>query len=129
MYSGLEGYRDGYFYHYKVTSIQAKQKNIHWIYVMERGMILALITTLHDYFYSFLNNAVFTLSLAFIFSFFHNGIYYLTRKKLSKGNLYPKGFWATSTTSQATLDFNVEARIALLLTGIIGIISSFQIRI
>ena len=128
-YSLLNGMRDGYFYHYRNTSIKMKGENIHWLYSCERVIVGALIVWLHSLYFSSLNTSIFGLSLVLVFSFFHNGIYYELRKKLSDKNLYPKGFWSSSTSSEALLELNNVSRIFLAITGGMGIIISFQINI
>lgn len=128
-YAILDGMNDGYFYHYRNTSIKMKHENIHWVYFCKRFIIGALIIWIHSLYFSFLNTSIFGLSLILLFSFFHNGIYYTIRKKLSDKNLYPKGFWSSSTSSEALLELNNISRVFLAVTGAIGIISSFDIHI
>jgi len=68
---------------------------------------------------------VFAISLALLFSFFHNGVYFMTRNKLDS-KIYPKGFWDDSTSSTAKLDLNVKSRIILAVIGCIGIIAAIS---
>lgn len=121
--SVIEGLRDGFFYHFRNVSSAINKKNTHWIFVIERGIILSLIVWIHRMSNSFINTSVFTLALIMIFSFIHNGIYYKMRNYLDK-SIYPKGFWSSSVTSEATMEFNLVARVFLFITGLIGIYST-----
>lgn len=130
IYALLEGKRDGYFYHYRNTSIQLKDENIHWVYFIDRAFMLSLISVLgYYYFHSYLITGIYSGGLALIFSFLHNGIYYQTRKKLSNGNLYSMGWRSSSTCSKATLEFGWNARVILAIIGALGIIISFTINL
>lgn len=129
IYSCLDGKKDGFLYHYKNTSIQNRGGNIHWIYFCQRfivGILIAWLIYLNN---PLLNTIIFSMGLILLFSFFHNGFYYKTRKKLSNGNLYPKGWWSSSISSEALLELNNVSRIFLAIMGVIGIIMSFKINI
>lgn len=118
-----------FFYHYRNTSTQLKDENIHWVYFIDRAFILSLISILHYYgFHSYLSTGVYSAGLALIFSFFHNGMYYKTRNKLDN-NIYTMGWKSNSTCSEATLEFEWNARVILAITGAIGIIASFTINL
>lgn len=125
----LNGCRDSFYYHYRMTSIQQKNENIHWIYFCNRFVTWSLILIVHSMYFQTLSTGIYGASLILVFSFFHNGMYYLVRKKLSKADIYPKGWWSSSTSSQATIELNNVSRIFLLITGIIGFIASLQIKI
>lgn len=124
-----EGRRDGFFYHYRNSSIQMKGENIHWIYFLVRGIVLALISTILYLTNPSISSMLFVAGLVLIFSIIHNGMYYETRKTLSNGNLYPKGWKSSSTSSEAVLEFGWKERKALAIIGAIGIIISFLINI
>ena len=123
----LEGTRDGFFYYARNTSANPDNKNIHWIFALERLVIISLIGWIHILSYSILNTGVFVISLILIFSWFHNGIYYKTRNYLDK-NVYPKGWFDSSTTSESMLEFSVAGRMFMAITGFIGIIASFTFK-
>ena len=129
IYAMLDGRRDGFFYHYRNTSIQGKGENIHWIYFCQRfifGVLIAWLVYLNSL---ILSTIIYSNGLILLFSFFHNGMYYVTRRKLSNKNLYPKGWWSSSTSSEALLELNNVSRIFLAITGILGIIVSLNINI
>lgn len=122
----LEGKRDGFFYHNRMSSINPDKQNIHWIFFISRLIDFILIIAVQYQYFALLSNILFAMGLVLIFSFIHNSIYYETRKKLSNGNLYPKGWRDTSRTSEARLEFDFKARVFMAITGAIGIIASFQ---
>lgn len=119
----VEGGRDAFLYHYRTNSVSQDKRNIHWLFVIERAIIFCLIMWAYGDGHSILDEGVFGLSLAMMFSLIHNGVYYQVRHHLDK-NVYPKGFWSSSVTSQATLEFNLVTRIFLFATGIIGIMAT-----
>ena len=84
-YSCLEGVREGYYWNlypsYKI--------NIHTIFFIQRSFVLLIISLL---------NPVSIIALSLIFSFFHNGSYYLTRNKLNS-KVYPKKWFDQSKNS------------------------------
>ena len=128
LYCCLEGRRDGYFYHYRNTTTELKNENIHWIYFVKRAFVLSLIAVVHVIAYDcYVSTALFVSGLSLVFSFFHNGMYYQTRKKLSDGKIYPLGWMSNSTSSQATLELKWKARVWLAVIGALAILTSFNI--
>lgn len=121
--AATEGVRDSFLYHYRMHSTKPDKRNIHWLFVIERAIIFGLIMWTYGDGHSVLDEGVFGLSLAMMFSLIHNGVYYQVRHHLDK-NVYPKGFWSSSVTSQATLEFNLMTRIFLFATGVIGILAT-----
>lgn len=119
----LEGVRDGFFYHYLMNSAKTDKYNMHWLFTFERSVIMVLIVWIYLRSFSVLDTGVFVFSLILIFSFIHNGQYYWTRNFLDN-NIYPKKWFASSTTSEAMLEFSVVPRAFLAFVGIIGIITS-----
>lgn len=123
----LEGKRDAFFYHNRKYSIKPDNKNIHWLFSVQRFIILSLIFCMYYILNSALSTGVFIFSLILIFSWIHNGVYYFTRHKLDN-SVYPKGWFDTSTTSEAKLEFNFISRTFMFITGIIGIVASYTIK-
>lgn len=119
----LEGTRDGFFYHYRMNSAKTDKYNMHWLFTFERSVIMILIAWIYSKSFSSLDTGVFMFSLILMFSFVHNGQYYWTRNFLDK-NIYPKKWFASSTTSESMLEFSVVARVFLAFVGVIGIITS-----
>lgn len=122
-----EGKRDGFFYNYRMNSTNIDKYNLHGLFTLERFLIFSLICWVNSLSYSLLNTGIFGLSLVFIFSFIHNGEYYVTRNNLDK-NIYPKRWWDRSTTSESFLEFNVVSRTFLFIVGLIGLITSFTLK-
>lgn len=119
-YAILDGYRDANMYHNRMTSINPSPKNIHWVYFLQRLILGGIIYFGHFLIFSMLNSFIFCSGLILIFSYFHNGMYYLMRHELDN-NLYPKGWDSDSISSEATLEFSYKIRTVLLLIGCLGI--------
>lgn len=125
-FSILEGLRDGNFYHANLTSINSVKHNLHWIFVCTRTIVFGLIGWICLEHFSIFSSIIFIVSLALIFSFVHNGIYYVTRNRLNK-NMYPKGFLANSNSSTAKIELNSITRTVMAVIGLIGVVISFLI--
>lgn len=66
---------------------------------------------------------MFIICLTFMFPMIHNGAYYLTRRQISGGKTYPKGWGSEpSETTTAQINFSFIARMVL---GAIGIAGTF----
>jgi len=125
-YCLIEGKRDGHFYYVWSNSSNPKRANIHWLFFIDRFIVISLIDFVHSFYYSVINTLIFTIGLSLIFSFFHNGMYYITRNNLDE-TVYQEGWWASSTTSQAILEFNVQIRTIMAIIGLLAIISTYMI--
>lgn len=123
----VEGKRDANYYREKMHSTKPSKQNIHWLFMIERVIILATICWINSIFFTTLNSIVFTFSLVLMFSFLHNGMYFATRNKIDKGT-YPKKWFSNSNTSTARIELTIIPRAVMFLTGIIGIIASLQIK-
>jgi len=120
LYALIEGFREGYYWFFKSTSKRADEFEIHPIFAAQRGIVLLLICSVLLFLVSPINACLNLLSNALIFSFFHNGIYYITRNKLDS-KVYPLGWKAESTTSTAktTKFFNYRNRTICAIIGIV----------
>ncbi len=101
LYSVLEGFREGFYWHFKNTSKSKNDYEIHPIFASQRGIILIMIGLIlfcKIGWIALLN----VLGMALIFSFFHNGTYYHTRNRLDD-RIYPMKWRSQSTTSTAKL--------------------------
>lgn len=119
----LEGSRDAFFYNARMNLTKPDGHNIHWVFAFERGIVLGLLCWLHALSYSMLNTGVFAFSLILIFSFWHNGIYCMIRNRLDK-NVYPKGWFDSSATSESFLEFSAVSRTFMAMVGAMGIVAS-----
>ena len=122
-YAVLDGYRDAHFYHNRNTSTNPSLKNIHWVYFMQRLILGVVIYFGFNQVFSMLDSFVFCAGLILVFSYFHNGMYYLTRHELDH-SIYPKGWDSDSISSEATLEFSYKIRAMLLIIGSLGIFTS-----
>lgn len=136
LFGCLEGRRDASFYHANMKTSDPVKENLHWLFTMTRGIVLGLITWITLYAYPNqitlsdlwnllpslpLPSTMFAISLMFIFSFVHNGVYYFTRNRLDS-NVYPKGFWDDSKSSTARFEISAKTRTILAIIGVVGIV-------
>lgn len=120
----VEGCRDGHFFHSRMNSTKPDNHNIHWLFTVERFIVWCLITYIYFIHHSLFGTGVFSASLIMVFSFFHNSMYYYIRHKLDN-NVYSKGWMDSSTTSESFFEFNLIARIFMVIAGLFGITASF----
>ena len=120
LYACIDGFKDGYYWFFKSSSRRANEFEIHPIFAAQRGIVLLLICFSLLFLVSPISACLNILSNALIFSFFHNGIYYMTRNKLDS-KVYPLGWKSQSTTSAAktTKFFTYRNRTICAVVGII----------
>jgi len=114
----LDAYVQGYYY--ALYPSDKGHKNLHPYFVAIRAILLSMILW-NNYFT--LDNTlltIFGLCLCMTYSFFHNGVYYWIRHKLDN-KVYPKGFWDSSVTSEATFEIGTGMRTGLAIVGLVGI--------
>lgn len=109
-YCIIEGFREGYYWHYKNKGDDGNKYEIHPIFSVQRSLVLSLIGLLTLLSFnklsglligvSFLKAGLFVFSLMLIFSFIHNGMYYTTRNILDK-KIYNLKWKDQSSTSTA----------------------------
>lgn len=127
IYTFLEGFREGYYWHYKNLSNVGYKFNIHSIFTIQRLMMFILIFIIATASYSIfcewifmalLKSFIYCVGLASMFSFIHNGTYYTIRNLLDK-RLYTKKWMAQSDTSTAwsTKLFTFRNRTILFVIG------------
>ena len=106
----LEGYREGYYWHYKTKFNNVKgEVDIHDYFTLQRGLFMILIAfidgyynIINDYPNLYVKDIVLTLlATMLMFPFLHNGMYYTTRNSLKK-DIYTKRFFDQSTTTTTT---------------------------
>lgn len=107
-------------FYYALYPSEKKHPNLHPMYVALRTILLGVILWNLWYDLGWVLTGIYGLCLCCIYSFFHNGTYYETRNYIERG-VYPKGFWDSSTTSQATIELGVGMRTALAIIGFVGI--------
>jgi hypothetical protein len=112
LYSLLSGVKDGVLYHLKDFNRELNF-NEHIIYTLERTVVCILIVLL-------CNSVIIIPSLLLSFSFVHNGAYYTTRNKLNS-MIYPKRWFAQSTSSKAKLT-NINTPINRTILFVLGVL-------
>lgn len=114
IYSCFEGIREGYYYESAIKTGDADKYNLHGLFWLQRFLVCGSCIFI---------NPLLPIMLVMLFSFFHNGAYYITREKLSTGT-YSLGFISNSTTSTANMELNfTERTVCFILSLIILIIS------
>jgi hypothetical protein len=102
LYSLLEGFRESYYWYYKANSKSIDNRfEIHPVFSFQRVLVLILISYIT---YGVLGwwFLLSTISLMLIFSYLHNGFYYLNRNILDD-RIYKLGWKDQSTTSTAKM--------------------------
>lgn len=115
LYAVLDAITQGFYYNSNPNT-----KNIHWLFLLQRIIVVGSLSFNLPADYSYAEIGIFAFSLCLIYSFFHNGTYYETRKWLNK-KVYPKGFFSNSETSQAVMEFNFGFRTGLAVLGFLFI--------
>lgn len=127
-YRGISfGKQDAHLYHDRMTSTNPDKENIHYLFAIDRFVLLVLVSWVHLISHSALNTGVFAFSLMLLYSFFHNSAYYETRNSLDN-KVYPKGWLDSSTTSESFLEFNLISRVVMALVGVVGIVASITFK-
>jgi len=112
VYASIDGYLQAYYY--ALYPSEKKHRNLHPIYVVQRGIMLAAISFGIYWAADGLEWLILAFNCVFAFSFFHNGFYYVTRNDLNKAD-YPKRFWDHSGTSTAITEIPPGWRTAMVL--------------
>lgn len=111
IFATLSGYLEAYFW---VSRPRVGQTSSHMMLSLLRATVLFPILW-YNGFWAF-------ASCVLIFPFFHDGMYYRTRNKISS-NIYPKGWWDTSYTTGAMISFNTFERTIFAVVGLLTIIA------
>lgn len=118
MFASIDGFVQAHYY--DLYPSEKKHHNLHPYFVIQRLIVLGLMT--YEVYVNFpiWETIIFTFALIFVFSFFHNGFYYLTRNKLNP-EIYKKKFFDDSDTSKAIFELGVGYRTAMALMAILFI--------
>jgi hypothetical protein len=118
LYSLTEGFRDGFYWHFENLSKKECDFDINPVFNFQRGLVLTIISILS---FSVLGlfSVINAISLILMFSFFHNGSYYLIRNKLSEDK-YPKKWRDESKTfpKYSSFLFSYNKRVIFVILGI-----------
>lgn len=115
-YAVGEGMREAYYYDSEMRT-DRPHKNIHWLYFLQRGIVLLIIGVT-------LQTILLPIGLAFIFPLIHDGCYYIQRNDLDP-RIYPKRFKDDSTRSNAYFELGFVERIIFTITGILSFTAYF----
>lgn len=126
LYALMDGKREAHFFNLKNKSYTTDKEDIHWVFTLQRFMVFVLIAYVH-YESSLLSTGLFIAGLALIFSFFHNGFYYVTRHKLDS-LIYKEGWKSNSNSSTAIIELGWKERFIFFIIGISSIITSLTIQ-
>jgi hypothetical protein len=80
-YSMADGFREGFYWHFRRNSRRGCDFEINQVFGLQRLLVILLISMFMMYSIGYLSIFI-SVCLSMIFSFFHNGTYYLTRNKL-----------------------------------------------
>lgn len=119
-YSLLEGVREGFYWHYENMSKKECDFNINPVFNIQRTMVISMMAGVLVHitgWFSLLS----ILCMILMFSFFHNGVYYYTRNKLSEGK-YEKGWTDESITfpSYFTFLLKYNKRMSAFIFGLVA---------
>lgn len=86
-YSMIDGFREGFYWHYRNNSRRTCEFEINRIFSLQRSLVILLIAGFLVHTLGWFS-LISTISMIMLFSYFHNGTYYLTRNKLDD-KMYP----------------------------------------
>ena len=120
-YAALEGRREADYFHFRWKDPMTKVDDEHFMFSVQRSIVAILA--------AFASTLVFGpwgllgfVPLPLVFSFFHNGYYYVRRNQLDP-EIYQKGWWDQSTTTTAKVSFGPIPRTSLAVIGAISAIT------
>jgi len=129
----FEAWREAIYWHVKGGGIYDTWKSTpeeHTIFTIQRAIFFLSLLTLLLTNTHWVVTTLSVIGFILIFSFLHNGFYYMFRNKLNS-EIYPKGFWSQSTTSIAkfTKFMTPTVRTILFCLGISSIVSATVLEI
>ena len=129
-YAIIEGYREAYYWFFWLNSSLpnvSSKINLHKTFAAQRAVV-NIILSIGVY---YITNSLFYASLIsiasdLIFSFFHNGMMYLTRNNISKkytpDNIIYKKRWFDQSGDSTALSTKLMSPISRTIQAIIGLI-------
>lgn len=112
-FSAIEGVREAYYFFSLVNTKNIISKNLHPVFALQRGIIIAAVLLFSP---DICNGFLMAVILSLIFPFFHDGMYYYIRNKLDF-RTYPKRWRDRSLSSNAIIDLNFKWRVIFFITG------------
>jgi len=114
-WAALEGRREADYFHFRWKDPMTRVEDEHLMFTIQRSMVTIFATlacTLGMGLWGLLG----FIPLPLVFSFFHNGYYYVRRNQLDD-SIYQKGWWDQSTTTTAKVSFGPVVRTVLAAIG------------
>jgi len=116
VWAALEGRREADYFHFRWKDPMTRVEDEHLMFTIQRS-IVAILATVACTLFTGLWGLLGFIPLPLVFSFFHNGYYYVRRNQLDD-SIYQKGWWDQSTTTTAKVSFGPVARTALAAIGV-----------
>lgn len=116
VYAYFEGTREAYYYHATNLLPSNQQPEVHILFTWQRSvvMIIAAVCLIKI---GILSVILTVAGCVCLFSYIHDGSYYLWRNKLNSF-VYPLKWRDHSTTSTAKIELNYTGRVRLFITGL-----------
>jgi hypothetical protein len=119
LWAYLEGKREAQYFHYKWgIPNPTKIKDEHLEFTIQRSLYVIISSLLVGFIFEWWSSIILFISLAFTFSFLHNGSYYKRRNELNE-NVYPYRWKDESTTTTAKFSFSYKSRLIQFIIGVI----------
>lgn len=119
LWAYLEGKREAQYFHYKWSlPSPLKIKDEHFDFTIQRALYVLVSSLLAGFIFNWLAAIILLISIALVFSFFHNGSYYRRRNEMNSG-VYPLRWKDSSTTTSAKFSFSYKWRLWQFIIGII----------
>jgi len=132
IYALLEGKRERHYYFckYYQNAYKVDTEDIHWLFTIQRGIVaLAMgwlflrLNTQPLLIMKCLETFLFVVSLGLIFSWFHNGMYYVTQHHIVNKDVTLKyifwDLWKKESDGPAIWDFSYFERTVQLIIGLV----------
>lgn len=120
-WAALEGRREADYFHFRWKDPMTKVDDEHLMFTIQRSIVAifaALACTLVFGIWGLFG----FVPLPLVFSFFHNGYYYIRRNRLNS-EIYQLGWWDQSTTTTAQVSFGPVSRTVLAAIGVAAAIA------
>lgn len=114
-WAALEGRREADYFHFRWKDPMTKVDDEHLMFTVQRSMVAIFAAFASSFAFGFWGLLGF-VPLPLVFSFFHNGYYYVRRNQLDP-EIYQKGWWDQSTATTAKVSFGPVSRTALAVVG------------
>ena len=125
LYACIEGAREGHYFNEAVETGAVEKINLHPLFFTQRLIVMLSISMFIGITsQSLILTSSFIISSLLCFSFFHNGVYFVTRNNLNYW-VYPKRFKASKSDrkanvkSKAVMEFSYKNRLVQFILGVL----------